>query len=110
MDDRAQLTVSPDQLSCAIGDDVVLLNQASGTFYSLGNVGARVWDILQSGTTVGDLHQTILNEYEVEPGRASADLIRLLAELERHGLIVVVTAGKSSPVNGERGIASPQTN
>lgn len=91
MDDETKISVSPDQLSCTIGDDVVLLNQATGIFYSLSHVGARVWEILQSSTTVGALRDSIVTEYDVDAERASVDLLRLLTDLGRHGLIVFPT-------------------
>ena len=96
MDDETKIPSSRDQLSCTIGDDVVLLNQTTGIFYSLSHVGARIWDILQSSTTFRALRDTIVNEYEVDCERASADLLGLLTDLGGHGLIIISTTGPAA--------------
>lgn len=51
------------------------------------DVAALVWEKLQEPVAREDLLQAILNEFEVEPSVASADLDALIETLRTHGLI-----------------------
>jgi Coenzyme PQQ synthesis protein D (PqqD) len=49
--------------------------------YTLNEVGARIWELIDGTRTVGDIRDIICSEYEVTPETAVADLDALLAEL-----------------------------
>jgi len=63
-------------------------------FYGLDAVGARVWQILETPTTVADLRRTIVSEYDVEPERCQADLLDLLQKMIDAGLVEVRDADR----------------
>jgi hypothetical protein len=65
---------------------VVLLEPDAGLYYSLNEVGARIWDLLSRPISVDDLSGRIAQEYDVDPGRAREDVVRLLWDLLEHGL------------------------
>jgi len=70
-----------------VGDEVVLLDLDSGTYFGLDAVGGRIWDLLTGAATVGETIETMLAEYEVERGLLERDVLRLVNELEEKGLI-----------------------
>jgi hypothetical protein len=78
-----------DQVSSDLGGEVAILNLRAGMYYGLDDVGARVWQLLQEPTVVGDLQATIAQEYEVEPTRAREDVLALLKQMADEGLIEV---------------------
>jgi Coenzyme PQQ synthesis protein D (PqqD) len=84
-----------DQVSSDLGGEVAILNLRAGMYYGLDDVGARVWQLLQEPTVVGDLQATIAQEYEVEPTRASDDVIALLSQMADEGLIEVENESSS---------------
>lgn len=78
-----------DQVSSDLGGEVAILNLRAGMYYGLDDVGARVWQLLQEPTVVGDIQATIAQEYEVEPTRAREDVLALLKQMADEGLIEV---------------------
>lgn len=70
-----------------VGEEVVLLDLDSGTYYGLDAVGGRLWDLITGAATIGEAIETMLGEYEVERDVLESDVMRLVAELEEKGLI-----------------------
>jgi hypothetical protein len=85
------IVASKEQLSSSIGGETVILALQAGRYYGVGDVGARVWQIIQGPQRVADIRNTIVAEYEVDPGVCEADLLRLLDQLAAARLIEVRT-------------------
>jgi hypothetical protein len=49
--------------------------------------GSRVWELLDGATTVGQVVQTICEEYEVAREEAEKDVLAFLDELAENGLV-----------------------
>ena len=69
-----------------VGEEVVILDLASGTYFGLDPVGARIWALMGEGRTLAEICATMLEEYEVERAQLEADVLRLAAELLERGL------------------------
>lgn len=69
----------------------VLLDVTGETYHTLNEVGTRVWEMLDSGTTLEAAVQTILDEYVlpigVSPGDVARDLERLFIQLQSARLV-----------------------
>lgn len=87
------VVASKDQMASDIAGETVILGLAEGIYYGLDTVGARVWQIIQSPTTVADVRRMIVSEYEVKPERCEADLLDLLQKMIDAGLVEVRSAG-----------------
>jgi len=72
-----------------VGDEVVLLDLDSGTYYGLDAVGGRLWDLISGSATIGEAIDTMLEEYEVEREVLESDVLRLVDELREKGLISI---------------------
>lgn len=77
------------QVSSNVGEEVAILELKAGTYYGLDAVGARVWELVQQPTRVSEIRDTLLDEYEVAPDRCELDLLMLLQELAKEGLVEV---------------------
>lgn len=78
-----------DSLSSVdVNGESVILNVDSGTYFGLDGVGARIWSLLESPVTYGELVRVVLNEYEVDRETAESDIADLVTELEQKGLVV----------------------
>lgn len=84
----ATYLVSDRVLSRALDGEAVLLDLASGNYFGLDEVGTLVWESLGEGGTVDAIVARMVGAYDVEAARAREDVMALLAELERRGLIV----------------------
>jgi hypothetical protein len=77
-----------DSLSSVdVNGESVILNVDSGTYFGLDGVGARIWSLLESPVTYGELVRVVLNEYEVDRDTAESDIADLVRELEQKGLV-----------------------
>lgn len=84
---HARVTMSNRQLSTTLAGEVVILTLHDGVYYGLNEVGAYVWQLLQSPRRVCELLDGIVAEYDVTRETADADLQQLLAELAERQLV-----------------------
>jgi hypothetical protein len=66
----------------------VLLDIESGEYFSLNDVGKRVWDLCDGSRTVAQVADAICSEYEVPATVALDDTAALLENLAGAGLVV----------------------
>jgi len=85
--DDQKISISPDVLFQEISGEAVLLDLVSENYFGLDTVGTRVWQLLNAGSGVADIVETLLREYEVERETLEADVGKLLNELEGAGLV-----------------------
>ena len=72
-----------------VDGEMVLLNLESGKYYGLDEVGARSFALMAEHSNIQAAFQALLAEYEVESHRLEIDLIALVEDLEKHGLLRV---------------------
>jgi len=85
----ANIVRGTEQVSCDFEEDTVILNILDGMYYELSDVGARVWELVESPRTFQEIEGVILDEYEVDPARCREDIERLIGELASKGLVEV---------------------
>jgi Coenzyme PQQ synthesis protein D (PqqD) len=83
------VVVSKQQVSCDLADEAAILHLKTATYYGLNPVGATVWRLLHEPRRVRELKDLILAEYDVQAQTCESDLLRLLGELDREGLLEV---------------------
>lgn len=74
-----------DWLAARIGEDLVMMSVASGCYLGLNDVGARIWDLLESPCDIDLLCLRLEAEYDVAPAVCRAEIETFVAELVRHG-------------------------
>ena len=70
--------------------EAVLLDVNSGKYFGLNEVGARIMELLQEPTSVGDVMKTLLEEFDADKESMSEDLQSFLSEMVEHQLVQVV--------------------
>jgi hypothetical protein len=87
---KARVQPLPTTVSTLIGDDAVLLDMMSSTYFELNAVGARLWTLSQQGLTVGEMTARLLEEFEIPASRdVQADIALFVEELRSLGLVRV---------------------
>jgi len=99
------VVASANQVSSELGDEVVIMDLATGVYHGLGAVGARAWSLVQQPARLEAVRDQILAEYDVDRPRCEADLLSLVGELEGKGLVkcrqpACATAGGCHSVGG----------
>ena len=81
-----RLLRSEDVLFQNLDGEAVLLDLASETYFGLNEVGTRVWELLESPMSLGEIATQLQSEYEVESARAESDVLDLATRLIEAGL------------------------
>lgn len=79
--------IPPQVMARQVGEETVILDLASGTYFGLDPVGARIWQLLADGKTLAEVCETMLDEYEVSREDIERDVLKLVDELLAHQLI-----------------------
>jgi hypothetical protein len=77
-----------DVVARRLGDSAVLIRLTTNRIYELNPTGARVWDLVGSGTTVGMMHETLAEEFDVSADTVGGDVDALLRQLLQEGLVI----------------------
>lgn len=87
MDLNDKVSIPAEVMSRLVGTETVILDLASGTYFGLDPVGARIWELLAEGKTLAGVCAAMLAEFDVTPEAIERDLLALVAELRDKGLI-----------------------
>ena len=84
------LAQSGQQVSCDLGDEIVVLSLKNGAYYGLDPVAARIWTLLAEPRSVGAICDALLSEYaEVDPERCTREVASLLGQLAKWELVEI---------------------
>lgn len=78
-----------DWLSAKVGDELVMMSAEKGNYIGLSEVGARVWEIIETPSEFDAVCAQLVQEYEVEPDICRAEMKAFLNELVKHGAIAL---------------------
>ena len=95
MDMQTVVGVSPDHISSMVGEEVVILSLQKGMYYGLNPTGARIWEFVQEPVQIGQIHQRLLGEYDIDEETARRDLFAVIGQLVESGLVEVRRATAS---------------
>ena len=85
----ARIRLKPEQTSCPVDGEVVILNLANSSYYGLEAVGAEVWRLIQEPRTFAEIEASLMETYEVDTPQLRRDLQNLLHRLAEEGLIAI---------------------
>lgn len=74
------------------GGSHVLLNPESGEYFTLNEVGVRIWALADGSRTVEEIAATIVAEYDAPDEAIRTDVLALLGELEQERLVGETTS------------------
>lgn len=84
---ESTFATTPGVYARAFGDELVLLQFASGEYFGLDPVGAEVWRGLERGEPLGAIASRIAAGWDVDEIRAFRDIEVMVRDLVGQGLI-----------------------
>ena len=87
--DDSSLSVPEHVLTRRAVGETVLLNLDNEQYYGLADVGSRLWQLIETGTTLGQATAMLLDEYNVQREVLHADLATVIADLNVNGLVLI---------------------
>lgn len=68
-------------------EDSILLNPLTGHYYTLEQVGGRVWELCDGTRMVSEIITVIVEEFDAPIATVTADVIDLLQDLANEHLV-----------------------
>jgi hypothetical protein len=78
-----------------MGDEVMVLDLNSGTYYGLDDLGARIWSLIEQPASLASIREAIIAEYEIDAETCDRDLRAFLTQMQSAGLVEVGNASSS---------------
>ena len=89
---NSKFVAAPDQVSSELAGESVILNLKTGLYFGLNEVGAKIWEQIQSPKTFQEICNAIIAEYEVSEEECKKDVEELLEEMITAQLVNVEEA------------------
>lgn len=71
-----------------VGESTVILNPHNGQYYSLDDVGDRVWNLIDGSRTIAEVVTIITKEYDAPFETVRVDVGELVEDMEKQRLLV----------------------
>lgn len=82
----------PDNVATRrIGDETILLNLQTGTYFGLDIVGSRFLELLERDGKLAVVLHMMVEEFDVKPETLEGDILRLSEEMRSKGLLESVS-------------------
>jgi len=76
-----------DWLAAKVGDELVMMSAEKGNYIGLSEVGARIWELIETPQEIDAVCARLLQEYEVGPDTCRNEVESFLDELVKYGAI-----------------------
>ena len=84
-----QVTVSNGVLFQELEGEVVLLSMETGEYFSLNEVGAKIWVLITSDWSIPNILESFMNQFDASEEQLLGDIEMFLKHLLEHKLISV---------------------
>jgi len=87
-----------DWLSAKVGDELVMMSAEKGNYIGLSEVGARIWELIETPQEIDAVCAQLIDEFEVAPEVCRTEVETFLGELVEHGAVTL-----DPPPSADRG-------
>ena len=86
---ETRIVVPKDVLFSKVDEEMVLLNLINGKYFSLDDVGTRMWILIAEHRQLKTVYRSLLKEYQVDPQQLERDLLALTDQLVANNLLQI---------------------
>ena len=83
------VSLTEHRLSCAVEDELIVLNVNTGWFYNLNSTGAVIWEFLHQPRRVHEICEWVRSHYGCTAPDLDTDVTQFLGEMQSVGLIAL---------------------
>ena len=76
-------------LSAKVGNELVMMSAQKGDYIGLSEVGARIWELIETPQELQVVIAKLEQEYDVSPETCRAEVDTFLKELVTHGAVAL---------------------
>jgi len=100
--------LSPEIVHETVDGEVIAIDLASGSYYSLAGSGPAVWELLGGGASEAEIGAALASRFEADGETIAAAVSVLLGQLQESNLVVSdEQPGEAAPVAGGSGEKIP---
>lgn len=88
MTDTTILSRREGLMTADMNGSAVMMDIMTGKYYNMGQVGGRIWEILEEPMTVAALVKKLTDEYDVSAAQCRTDIAPFLNTLLERGLLL----------------------
>jgi hypothetical protein len=78
-----------DWLVAKVGDELVMMSTEKVNYIGLTEVGARIWELIDTPQDVDAVCAQLQKEYDIAPDACRAETDAFLNELVKHGAVAL---------------------
>ena len=78
-----------DWLTAKVGEELMMMSAESGNYVGLTEVGARIWELLETPQELESLCIKLQDEFDVSDETCRAEVETFLKDLAKHGAIAL---------------------
>ena len=78
-----------DWLAAKVGDELVMMSAEKGNYIGLSEVGARIWELIDTPQELDAVCAQLQSEYDVTAETCRAEVESFLNELVEHGAVAL---------------------
>jgi len=85
---ESRFRIGPEIVHETVDGEVIAIDLANGSYYSLAGSGPAIWELLAHGVGEAEIGTALAARFEAEDGEIAAAVSALLGQLRENGLIV----------------------
>jgi hypothetical protein len=86
---HSQIVQQKGNIVSDMDGDKVMMNIAYGSYYNLGKIGGRIWELAAAPITAVEIVNTLMSEYDVEQTVCEEHVVSFLKQLMDAKLIQI---------------------
>ena len=75
-------------MTADMNGSAVMMDIMTGKYYNLGQIGGRIWELLEEPLTLAALVEKLTDEYDVSAEQCRTDILPFLNTLLERGLLL----------------------
>jgi hypothetical protein len=79
--------ISPELMHETIEGETIMIDGATGNYYSLDPIASEVWQGIELGASVADIVTFLVERYGASRGDVEKEVLEFMRELEQQGLV-----------------------
>jgi hypothetical protein len=77
----------PEIIFQDLDGDTVMMNLERGEYYSISQIGSRIWQLIEIQQKVSAVCNALMNEYNVTPEQCEQDVLVFLNQMAEKGIV-----------------------
>jgi hypothetical protein len=84
------VTIPAHVITRKVGEETVILNIATGTYFGLDTIGTTIWELMGQGKTLTEICDAMRAKYDVSQEDIEQDVIGIAVKLHEQQLISIL--------------------